>query len=624
VSWTSLALLLAAQTPDAASSPTFTRDVAPIVFENCASCHRPDQIAPFSLLTYADLKKRGRQIAAVVHDRYMPPWLPTESAAPLAGDRSLTDEEISTITAWVTAGMPAGDPSDLPPTPEWKSGWYLEEPDLVLEMPQTFDVPADATDIFRNFVVPVPLEERRWIRAFEFDPGNPRVVHHARIGVDPTDKSRRLDQEDPAAGFDGMLAEMRNPDGHFLGWTPGRISQAGVDSSWPLDPSSDLILQLHILPTGKVEPTRSRIALYYADGPPEKRPMVLHLGSNALDIPPGAKAYIVEDEFELPVSVDLNSIYPHAHYLGKSMLVEAQLSTGELQTLLHIPDWDFNWQDEYHFADPVRLPAHTTLRMRYVYDNSATNVRNPNDPPRRVTFGPNSSDEMADLLLQVVPDNAQDYALLGERFARKVTEHQIDGYQLSLKLDPDDPIAGVNLGVLLLEKGEVERALAHIAHVTEIDPENAHAAYSLAQAYVASQRVPEAIEWFERAIKLDPNYVDARANLGDLLRQAGRTRAARRQLTEALRIDPDCVEAHVNLGVLLVGEDRAAAAEHFRRAIRLRPDMAQAHFNLGVTFAMGGDLPRAAAAFRRTLELEPRHPAAAASLRRVEELLRER
>src|SRR5438094_28628 len=235
---------------------SFSRAVAPIVFQKCAGCHRPGQSAPFALLTYQEVYKHARQIAEVTQRRYMPPWLPEPGYGEFAFDRRLSVDQIETIQQWVADGAIEGDPTDLPPQPQFPERWQLGWPDLVLTLPQAHTLPAEGKDVYRNFVVPIPVPTLKYVKGVEFLPGNARVVHHAFIDVDETGQSRRLAERENPPGFDGMelpdSAVM--PGGQLLGWQPGKaayFSPRGL--SWVLRPNTDLVLQLHMHPSGKPE-----------------------------------------------------------------------------------------------------------------------------------------------------------------------------------------------------------------------------------------------------------------------------------------------------------------------------------------------------------------------------------
>ncbi len=465
---------------------TFTRDVAPILFERCAACHRPGGPGPFSVLDFEEVGPRAERIAEVTVARRMPPWLPSPASLPLEGERRLTDEEIRTIAAWVEAGAPEGDPGDLPPLPPAGPAWPLGEPDLVVRAPE-IEVPAGGEDRYRNLVLPVPPGGSRWVRAVDLRAGDPRVVHHARLMLDTTAASRALDASDAEPGFDGMqmVPGARNPPGHFVGWTPGRTPRPGPPGlAWPLPAGADLVLQLHLRPDTEPRTVAAEVGLYLAERPPTSGAALVLLGTEIIDIPPGATRHEVRDRYRLPVAARLLSVYPHAHYLARTMLALAHLPDGGTEVILEIPEWDFDWQDEYRLATPLALPAGTVLEMRYTYDNSAANPRNPARPPRRVRYGSRSTDEMADLILQLVTDDPADAAALEADLARKYEQARIDylawaeaqaGHEAAAAGDPatalrhyqaslrnrDDPRILLAMSDVLLALGE--RATARLA-----------------------------------------------------------------------------------------------------------------------------------------------------------------
>src|SRR5712671_6559836 len=334
---------------------TFHKDVAPIVLDQCAYCHRPGQSAPFTLLNYADVKKRAKLVADVTGRRYMPPWLPEPRYGDFAGVRRLTEDQLGVIQQWVAEGAVEGNPADGPPTPRWPEGWQLGEPDLVVKMPEAYDLAAEGKDVYRNVVIPIPLSERRYVKAVEFQPGNPKVIHHAFITVDQTRESRRLAEKQNPPGFDGMeLPETAiMVAGQMLGWQPGKQAEAtGEGLSWPLEKNSDLVLQLHLHPTGKPEQVQSAVGFYFTNQRPAKTPFRLYLPVWRIDIPAGARDYAVENSYVLPVDVDVLRVSPHAHYIAKEMQGYAILPDGTKRWLLLIKDWDFNWQGDYRYAQP--------------------------------------------------------------------------------------------------------------------------------------------------------------------------------------------------------------------------------------------------------------------------------
>lgn len=395
---------------------TFTRDVAPILYQHCASCHRPGEAAPFSLLTYADAAKRAALIAKVTARRYMPPWLPEPGYGRFEGARLLSDRQIATLREWAATNAREGDSARLPPLPRFPEGWHLSTPDLTVRMPNPFAVPADGPDLYQCFVIPLALDARKYVRAVEFRPEARRAVHHALFLLDSSGAARQHGESYPCFGAPGFL-----PSGALGGWTPGTGAVRRPEGSpATLHKGSALVMQVHYHPTGKPETDQSTLGLYFTDEPPRRQVMDIALGSRRIDIPPGERAYTVRDHFTTPVAVEAIGIIPHAHYICKEMRGWAMLPDGRKQWLLRIRDWNFNWQEQYRYAAPLELPAGTRFEMEFIYDNSEANPRNPNHPPRRVLWGPATTDEMAGLHVQVVPRDAEDAHELGQALWGKV------------------------------------------------------------------------------------------------------------------------------------------------------------------------------------------------------------
>ncbi len=389
----------------AGAQVTFSRDVAPILHRHCVSCHQPGEVAPFALATYADAARRARQIAEISALRRMPPWLPAEGfGGPFEGERRLSAAEIRTLARWAAAGAPPGNLAELPAPPEDPDDWRLGKPDLEVRMPEAYAIAAEGPDEYRCFVLPLDLPGDRYVRAFEFRPGNRRVVHHALLFTDHSRAARQRDAESPGPGYPCFGAPGFLPGGALGGWTPGSnpvVQPAGV--AVRVRQHADLVVQLHFHPSGKPETEQSTVGLYFAAAPPRRRLFDIALGSREIDIPPGATRYRVTDSFTLPVPVEVAGVIPHAHYLCREMRGYAVLPSGKRRWLIRIPEWNFDQQDQYRYVTPLVLPADTRLVMEFFYDNSAANIRNPHRPPRRVVWGPGSADEMAGLHLQVIP-----------------------------------------------------------------------------------------------------------------------------------------------------------------------------------------------------------------------------
>lgn len=478
-------------TPEAAV--TFSQHIASFLYRECASCHRPGGSAPFSLLSYADAKAWAPLMAAAVESRRMPPWLPEAGYVQFAGEPRLSEQEIALIRRWADGGAPEGDPRRLPQAREFPKGWQLGEPDLVIAFP-SYTVPAGGLDIYRNFVAAAPVRETRFVRTVEVRPGDPRVVHHGRMMIDTTNSSRHFDEQDPGTGFDGMdlTSNALNPDGFFIGWTPGKVPGAGdPEMAWRLTPGTDVVLQLHFRPAGEPYTVTPRVGLHLASRSPTRMPVVIMLGTRLIDIPAGKRDYLVVDSFELPVDVEALGVYPHAHFLAKEMQALARLPNGQTRWLLRIDDWDFNWQDEYRYAKPIPLPRGTVIVMRYTYDNSAANLQNPSDPPKRVTFGSSSTDEMADLVLQLLPRDPADAAALRGAVAWKHHAEQV-GY-----LAHRERV----LGDSALARGDFDGAIAHYREaVLQRSEPGTH--YVLGNALAAKGEIDQAIAQFQQALRL--------------------------------------------------------------------------------------------------------------------------
>ena len=386
-------------------TPTFTETIAPILYSNCVTCHRPGEVAPFSLITYEDAAKRAKTIAKVTDSRYMPPWHAARGYGEFVGERGLTDAQIATIAAWVTAGMPRGPESKMPKLPAFPpDGWRLGQPDLILEMPSGFDLPASGPDVFRNFVIPTKLTEDKWVRGVEFRPSARKVVHHAIFAHVPGGSLAARDGADGRPGFGGMgavgVTNDRGDSGSLGGWAVGAspfMFPEGFAARLPK--GSDLLLQMHFHLSGKPETEKSLIGIYFAEKPSGKHlfsvglPALFGVGAG-IDIPSGESQYTIRDSFTLPGDISVYSAIAHAHYLAKDMKATATLPDGSAKPLIWIKDWDFNWQDTYIYKKPFTLPKGTRLDVSITYDNSEENPHNPITPPRRALWGEQSFDEM--------------------------------------------------------------------------------------------------------------------------------------------------------------------------------------------------------------------------------------
>jgi Flp pilus assembly protein TadD/mono/diheme cytochrome c family protein len=638
---------------EAAEAPvTFTHQIAPILYKNCVTCHRPGGAGPFSLLTYQDVAQRGQLIEKVTQSRYMPPWLPEPGYGDFAESRRLPDADVALIKKWVESGMAQGDVADLPKPPVFSSEWQLGPPDLILKADSSMLVPAGGSDLFHNFILPVPITETKYIRAMEIKPGSPRVVHHANVLIDRTASVRRSHPADWKRGIDGMeitvpSGDSFDPDSHFLFWkpdTPALVEPAGMP--WRLDPGNDLILNMHLKPTGKPETVDATIGLYFTDKPPTAHPMLLQLEHDgALDIPANDPNFVVEDELKLPVDVQVLGVYPHAHYLGKQMEGYAILPDGKKKWLVLIRDWDIDRQSVYRFTAPVFLPAGTVVHMRYTYDNSTANVRNPNDPPIRVKAGNRSVDEMGHLWLQVLPVAAKDAkedprallekAWMENRLRKDPSDHTAlynlasvdmnEGeyrsaaglFQQALERDPNDAVSHTALAAALDGAGDWQQAKAEYEKALAIDPADANARFDLGQLEIRHQDFAAAEASFRQLLAANPKDAGAHAALGAVLTATQRDAEAKQEFETALSIDPKNFDALYNLASIEAGNQNSARAiELLQRALKQRDDF-DAHQLLAAVYAQSGKLADALREFQAAQKLRPNDAQSHLALARV-------
>ncbi len=551
---------------------TFAQDVAPIVFDACVSCHRTGGPGPFPLTTYDEVRRRATQIAQVTRSRFMPPWKVEPGVGHFVGQRLLTDREIASIEHWASNGAPEGDPKRLPTLPKHADGWLLGPPDLIVKPAAAFSLPAQPSDVFRIFAIRLPVTKRTYVTGLEFHPGNARVVHHANIRIDRSPATRRLDDADPLPGYDGLMPRSAEyPEGHFLGWTPGQIAPlVPPELAWTLEPGSDLVVQLHLQPSGAVEEVLPEIGLYFSDSAPSRTPTILRLGSQGIDIPPGESHYVIRDSYVLPVDVQLLAVQPHAHYRAREIRGVAQLPDGTSRLVMHIKDWDFRWQHVYRQEAPIPLPKGTRLSMEYTYDNSASNVRNPELPPARVFWGQRSKDEMGDLWFQLLASNDRDRARLSAEITAKMIGEDIVGLETMLKVDPSDAELHDDVALLYLEQGFAANAVRHFQASAALKPESAPAHFNLGTALAQAGRLDDSIRAFRDALSRRPDYAVAHGNLGRVLLVKGDVGEALKHLQEAVRLEPNNPQNLLGLSEALA--QRGAfdlAIETIERAMKL-------------------------------------------------------
>ena len=530
-------------------------------------------MAPFSLMTYEDARSRASAIVAATRDRVMPPWKPEPGYGEFMDERRLTGDQIATLARWAEDGAVEGDQALLPPSPSWNGEWQLGTPDLVIETaPYTLRVSGD--DVYRNFVLPIETSTSRYIRAWEFLPGS-SAVHHATMQFDSTRSSRHLDAQDPEPGYEGLVPHSAmSPDGYFLGWLPGLTSNvAPAGMSWPLQAGADLILMMHLKPTGRAETIRARLGLYFSDAPPRLQPTLIRMTRQHMDIPADERRYLVTDTFALDVDVDLYTIQPHAHLLAKEVKSYATLPDGTRKWLIYIRDWDFNWQGVFRYSRPQFLPAGTTIAFEFAYDNSAENRHNPHRPPRRVSYGQHTTDEMAELWLQVVTRNPAERVRLARAARERIVREEIVGTEKRLETDPDNTALHDDVALLHAEAGHFERTVEHFAQTVRVRPDSAAAHYNLGNALFRQGRRDEAIESLKRALALAPDYALAHDGLGVALYAQGRLAEAIMHYGRAVELDPRNAEARYHLAVALRSAGRIHdAITHYRQLLDMNPN----------------------------------------------------
>jgi formylglycine-generating enzyme required for sulfatase activity len=406
------------------SDVTFCREIAPIVFTQCTRCHRQGEGTPFPLETFEDVRRRASQIVEVVTDRSMPPWKPLPEFGHFVNEQRLTEDEVTLIRRWEANGAPLGEVADLPSPPRFANGWQLGEPDLILEMPQPFEVPADGPDIYQHFVLPTGLTRRGHVTACEFRPGDGSVVHHAWLYFDTSGKARELDAATPEDGYARFGGPGFVPAGNLGGWGPGGLPRhlpPGMARSIP-GSNSDLVLQIHYHPTGKAARDRSRVGLYFAKEPVKQLVTQIMVADVDLEIPAGEQRHRFEASYTVPVETVLLDATPHMHLLGREVKVTATTPDGTSIPLIWIDDWNFFWQDHYVFESPVRLPAGSRIDLVAWYDNSTGNSQNPHSPPRTVRFGESSDAEMGICYFQATSPHFRDFVTLAEHSTRYFDE----------------------------------------------------------------------------------------------------------------------------------------------------------------------------------------------------------
>lgn len=404
-----------------ADSVAYHKDIAPIIAQNCVSCHSPGQVAPFTLQNYADVKKRARLIARVTADRLMPPWKADEGAEKFHDARLLTKAQISLIQRWVEAGAPEGKPTSKPvpnksilkssvkPSPQPIALTTSKAPplDAIFSPQEPYKLEAEGADVYRCFVIPTNYDTDRWVSSITVQPQNRKVVHHVIAYLDISGQARKLDEVDAGPGYTSFGGPGFSPKAGALGgWAPGNEPVSTPEGTGILLPKgADIVLQVHYHKSGKPETDLTKVGLTFCKGNIDKRMRVLTVLYLPLRIPAGESRYIAKTDVTIPFDITVHSVTPHMHLLGREMTVTATVPGVGNKKLVRVPDWDFNWQTTYAFKQPIALPAGSKIDVEARYDNSTNNPVNPSNPPREVRWGEDTTDEMCIAFLRYTVDS---------------------------------------------------------------------------------------------------------------------------------------------------------------------------------------------------------------------------
>ncbi|HYV34962.1 MAG TPA: hypothetical protein VE988_04605, partial [Gemmataceae bacterium] len=372
----------------------------------CQECHRPNEVGPFSLMTYRQAVNWASDIKEYTQKRVMPPWKISESV-PFHNDRRLSDKEIATLAAWADGGTPAGESKDAPAPVKFNDGWRLGPPDLVLTMSDFYQLGPTGRDQFQCFVMPTNLTEDQFVEAIDIRAGNARIAHHAILSIDTSGRGRSLEKQqqdkplppenplDKGPGFTSSMPVVGVGGGILDTWVPGQQPHVlPPGTGIKLAKGSDVVMQMHYHRDGRLEKDKTSIGLYFAKKKVERSYANGFIFASFTEIPAGNDRFVVQGFANVQADLTLYQIMPHMHMVGKEFKVEITPPGGKKTVLLHIKDWDFNWQETYAFKEPLKLKTGTRLDLEGIYDNSAKNPNNPFSPPRKVTLGEESFNEM--------------------------------------------------------------------------------------------------------------------------------------------------------------------------------------------------------------------------------------
>lgn len=400
-------VLMPGAAPPSEGNATYAEHVAQILNDHCVSCHRPGEVAPFSVTDYANAKKWAPMMEQAITDRRMPPWKAVHGFGEFKDENRLTEVEIETIRRWVKAGAPRGDSDKEPVPPVFNPGWRLGTPDLELQPEKEYKLAAEGDDVYRHYVLKTDFKETRYVKAMDVKPGNKQVVHHVIAFIDERGVSHAKDGQDGQPGYNtngggpGFL-----PNGSFGGWAPGvQVAETPPGSAFELRPGATIVLQVHYHKSGKPETDRTKVGLYFAKEKVDRVMEIAWMANPLFRIPAGAEAHPVRMNYPIPADATIYSVMPHMHLLGRTMKATAVFPDGTTRPLIFVDDWDFNWQLVYALKEPMKLPKGSHIRIEATYDNSIKNPFNPNSPPKPIMWGEQTTDEMFLLVVAYTLDN---------------------------------------------------------------------------------------------------------------------------------------------------------------------------------------------------------------------------
>ena len=557
--------LAVVSSPLRAQPVTWSEHIAPIMYESCTACHREGGVAPFSLMSYEDATERADEISDVVERRMMPPWLPDAVHGPaLVGDRRLTDEQISQVLQWNEQGRKRGSSRRAPKPPQYSDPWSSGEPDLVLKLSEPVAGPVGGKEAYRNFVIPIPVTEPRYLEGLEFLPQSNAAIRSAVVQIDESDWSRRKDASDVGPGFDGWdLSGADNGGGQTASWSPGvgRIDTY-PGAAWVLRPNVDLLVQLRVRASDVSEKIDPKIGLYFSEEPPSKTmaSLVLHSGDGE-DLS-GDIDSIIEERLEVPVEASVIGLTPRAYATMKDVQVYAELPNGTQQRLISMSEWDSEWQQDYRFQEAVTIPAGSKFVFRYLLER----------PVEKRTG------KLAEVAIRLILQDKADVAV-------------ISNAQTDFEIRKAGGVANYYFqqGVALETLGRVQDAITAYERAIREDSGHANANSNLGALYEVLGNKTQAEYYFREAIEADHSFHEARLNLARFFRKANRQEAAAKTLQEALDLDPSYLVARLELAMVLAEQKLLRSAiQLLEDGLKMDPTEPYLNLQTGKLYVMDG------------------------------------